>query len=157
MVDNYHQRLSYSSGAIDEINQTKSSRVEYWARSFDFLLEDHIGVKIFFEFLKKELCSENLIFWLKCNDYKKNCLNTNGMNDSEQKEVLMQSARRIYNEHLCEHSEEQINVDYSVKRNVEDRLNQSSICADIFDDAQKHIYMLMKQDKYGRFKLSEIY
>ncbi|ESN90818.1 hypothetical protein HELRODRAFT_136785, partial [Helobdella robusta] len=115
-----------------------------WGVSFDNLLADKEGVQIFMEFLKIEYNQENLVFWLKCEDYKKLSYD----------EVCL-AAMEMYKTHVSEDSMEMVNVDYNVRKKIEHEICQASV--HLFHDAQQHIYSLMKEDIYPRFKRSELY
>ncbi|XP_026113381.1 regulator of G-protein signaling 14-like [Carassius auratus] len=48
-----------------------ASRVVSWAVCFERLLEDHVGVRYFTEFLKSEVSAENILFYQACEKFKK--------------------------------------------------------------------------------------
>ena len=61
-------RLSlHSQEDLDEINFEKylqsAGRAAGWAKEFDGLLSDKIGLSMFTEFLQKEFSHENIYFW----------------------------------------------------------------------------------------------
>ncbi|XP_028300672.1 regulator of G-protein signaling 5-like isoform X2 [Gouania willdenowi] len=59
-----------------------------WRESLDLLLECKLGQMAFQDFLRTEYSEENLMFWLACQEYKKNSPSS-GMEDA---------AQRIYSE-----------------------------------------------------------
>jgi len=80
-----------------------------------------------------------VIFWQKCEQYR------NTTNTAYRKQL----ARLIYVEHVAESSADQVNVDADVRQAVERRL--STAPANLFDDAQRQVYLLMKYDPYPRY------
>ena len=42
-----------------------------WARSFEMMMRSSEGRELFSEFLRSEYSEENLLFWLACEDLKK--------------------------------------------------------------------------------------
>uniref|UniRef100_A0A671K915 Regulator of G-protein signaling 14-like n=1 Tax=Sinocyclocheilus anshuiensis TaxID=1608454 RepID=A0A671K915_9TELE len=47
-----------------------ASRVVSWAVCFERLLEDHVGVRYFTEFLKSEVSAENILFYQACEKFR---------------------------------------------------------------------------------------
>ena len=90
-------------------------------------------------FLREERSEENVIFWQKCEQYRK----------STDAAYRKQLARLIYANHVAESSADQVNIDADVRQTVERRL--STAAANLYDDAQRHVYLLMKYDPYPRF------
>jgi len=90
-------------------------------------------------FLRDEFSEENVIFWQKCEQYRK----------STDAAYRKQLARLIYADHVAESSTDQVNIDADVRQTVERRL--STAAANLFDDAQRHVYLLMKYDPYPRY------
>ena len=90
-------------------------------------------------FLRDEFNEENLIFWQKCEEYRK----------STDAAYRKQLARLIYADHVAESSADQVNIDADVRQTVERCL--SAAPADLFDEAQRQIYLLMKYDPYPRY------
>lgn len=64
-------------------------------------------------------------------------------------------ARLIYVDHVAESSADQVNVDANVRLTVERRLSTAPV--NLFDDAQRQVYLLMKYDPYPRFLRSSLY
>nr|XP_014353066.1 PREDICTED: regulator of G-protein signaling 19 [Latimeria chalumnae] len=61
-----------------------------WAQSFDKLMKNPAGRNVFREFLRTEYSEENMLFWLACEDLKKEA----GKNATEEK------ARMIYEDYI---------------------------------------------------------
>ena len=60
-----------------------------------------------------------------------------------------QLARLIYVEHVAESSADQVNIDADVRQAIERRLSTAPV--NLFDDAQRQVYLLMKYDPYPRY------
>nr|XP_023014758.1 regulator of G-protein signaling loco isoform X2 [Leptinotarsa decemlineata] len=116
-----------------------------WAQSFEKLLEDSLGLHMFAEFLKKEFSAENIYFWTACERFKK-------LPPGIEKQA---EARRIYEQHLSVGSLEAVNVDSQGRQFTEQVLQEMN--NNMFDQAQKQIFNLMKFDSYPRFLKSDIY
>lgn len=116
-----------------------------WAGSFEKLLEDPLGLHMFAEFLKKEFSAENIYFWIACERYKTVPTENDRRNE----------AQRIYLQHLSAGSTESVNVDAQARQSVENNIHAANV--DLFVQAQKQIFNLMKFDSYPRFLRSDIY
>ncbi|ESN98782.1 hypothetical protein HELRODRAFT_155898 [Helobdella robusta] len=115
-------------------------RINRWSFGLHELLKDPAGREHFRLFLQKEFSAENLKFWEACERLKKISL-------KEVKSAVLE----IYNDHLGKMSTDPVNLDgrvlESVKKNVEsDPSNRYCL-----DEAQDHIFLLMKRDSYNRF------
>ncbi|NXH13243.1 RGS14 protein, partial [Bucco capensis] len=117
-----------------------------WAESFETLLQDHVAVTYFTEFLKKEFSAENVYFWQACERFQQI-----PASDTQQ---LAQEARRIYDEFLSSHSVSPVNIDKQAWIG-EDMLATPS--PDMFRIQQLQIFNLMKFDSYTRFVKSPLY
>ncbi|XP_051487484.1 regulator of G-protein signaling 14 isoform X2 [Apus apus] len=117
-----------------------------WAESFETLLQDHVAVTYFTEFLKKEFSAENVYFWQACERFQQI-----PASDTQQ---LAQEARRIYDEFLSSHSVSPVNIDKQAWIG-EDMLATPS--PDMFRVQQLQIFNLMKFDSYTRFVKSPLY
>ncbi|XP_061560848.1 regulator of G-protein signaling 6 isoform X1 [Phycodurus eques] len=119
-------------------------RVKKWGFSLEEALKDPAGRDLFLKFLESEFSSENLRFWLAVQDLKR----------IPQQEVA-QRAQEIWAEFLAEGAPSSINLDsHSYERtshNLKDPGHYS------YEDAQDHIYKLMKSDSYTRFLRSNVY
>ena len=130
---------SFSSGATKEIQEVNISRAKQWALNFECLLNDEAGVATFMEFLKKEYCSENLLFWLECKKYK-NLFHASTNNDDK---AVMDAFMEIYLSHISLDSPFEVNIDCITKKNIEGRmLDDPATLGDIFDAAQMHVKYL---------------
>lgn len=116
-----------------------------WGQSFELLLNDPAGLHSFAEFLKKEFSGENIYFWTACERYRQ-------INDVSER---TKEALAIFGKHLANGSLEPVNVDSQARLRAQERL--SSAETDLFLQAQKQIFNLMKFDSYHRFIRSDLY
>ncbi|KAL8175218.1 UNVERIFIED_CONTAM: Regulator of G-protein signaling 11 [Gekko kuhli] len=119
-------------------------RVERWSFSFQELLSDLLGRGQFLEFLQKEFSAENLSFWEACE----------ALRHGEQARIA-EMVDSIYQQFLAPSATRWVNIDSkTMERTLEGIKNPHR---HVMDDAQMHIYMLMKKDSYPRFLKSEAY
>jgi len=118
--------------------------VKSWSESFENLLDDPVGIQTFFMHLKAEHSTENIRFWLACENYKKSEAST-----------LEETASLIYNEFLSRRASSQINVNCSLLREVRKEMTRPSHTT--FLKVQHEIFNLMRTDSYPRFLKSEKY
>ncbi|XP_077258095.1 regulator of G protein signaling family member locomotion defects isoform X6 [Temnothorax americanus] len=120
--------------------------VHTWANGFEKLLEDPKGLQTFAEFLKKEFSHENIYFWAACERYK----------DTKDAALRRRLACQIYQRHLSSTAAEPVNVDSHASGQITQELLDEAP-ADLFLQAQKQVFNLMKFDSYPRFLRSELY
>ncbi|XP_051908508.1 regulator of G-protein signaling 6 isoform X1 [Hippocampus zosterae] len=129
---------------LEASKEPGQQRVKKWGFSLEEALKDPAGRDLFLKFLESEFSSENLRFWLAVQELKR----------IPQHEVA-QRAQEIWAEFLAEGAPSSINLDsHSYERtshNLKDPGRYS------YEDAQDHIYKLMKSDSYSRFLRSSIY
>ncbi|KAF7382937.1 hypothetical protein HZH66_013339 [Vespula vulgaris] len=136
--------LHGSTESCDKVSDCKS--VHTWANGFEKLLGDPKGLQTFAEFLKKEFSHENIYFWAACERYK----------DTEDPISRCRLAWQIYQRHLSNTAAEPVNVDSHASGQItQELLNEAP--ADLFLQAQKQVFNLMKFDSYPRFLRSELY
>uniref|UniRef100_A0A672PA38 Regulator of G protein signaling 14a n=1 Tax=Sinocyclocheilus grahami TaxID=75366 RepID=A0A672PA38_SINGR len=137
---------SSSSSGGPQCADGPASRVVSWAVCFERLLEDHVGVRYFTEFLKSEVSAENILFYQACEKFK---------NIPPTKlEELKKEARSIYDNFLSESSLHAVNIDDTAQ------MEESALetpTPDMFNKAQGQIFKLMKMDSYTRFVRSPLY
>ncbi|XP_070297742.1 regulator of G-protein signaling 6-like, partial [Salvelinus sp. IW2-2015] len=129
---------------LEASNDPSQQRVRKWGFSLDEALKDPAGRDQFLKFLESEFSSENLQFWLAVQDLKRQPL-----------ENVAERAEEIWTEFLAEGASSSINLDsHSYERtsaNLKDPGRYS------YEDAQDHIYKLMKSDSYTRYLRSSAY
>lgn len=111
--------------------------------SLEKLLRDKKYSAAFRSFLESEFSEENLDFWLACEDFKSTS------------DDLKWKAEKIYEEFIRPTACREINVDHSVRETIQKSLMNPSRCC--FDEAQKHVYLLMLRDSCPRFLHSDAY
>ncbi|XP_011375044.1 regulator of G-protein signaling 11 isoform X2 [Pteropus vampyrus] len=119
-------------------------RVEQWGFSFRELLEDPMGRAHFMDFLRKEFSAENLSFWEACEELRHG--------RQAQVPTLVDT---VYQQFLAPGAARWVNIDSQTMERTLEGLHQPHRY--MLDDAQLHIYMLMKKDSYPRFLKSEMY
>ncbi|XP_011149139.1 regulator of G-protein signaling loco isoform X2 [Harpegnathos saltator] len=133
-----------STESCDKNNDCKG--VHMWANGFEKLLDDPKGLQTFAEFLKKEFSHENIYFWAACERYK----------DTKDAATRHRLACQIYQRHLSSTAAEPVNVDSHASGQITQELLDEAP-ADLFLQAQKQVFNLMKFDSYPRFLRSELY
>ncbi|XP_014482054.1 PREDICTED: regulator of G-protein signaling loco isoform X2 [Dinoponera quadriceps] len=133
-----------STESCDKNNDCKG--VHMWANGFEKLLDDPKGLQTFAEFLKKEFSHENIYFWAACERYK----------DTKDVPTRRRLACQIYQRHLSSTAAEPVNVDSHASGQITQELLDEAP-ADLFLQAQKQVFNLMKFDSYPRFLRSELY
>ncbi|XP_051942420.1 regulator of G-protein signaling 6-like [Hippocampus zosterae] len=119
-------------------------RVKKWGFSLEEALKDPAGRDQFLKFLETEFSSENLRFWLAVQDLKRQPLQN-----------VPARAQEIWQEFLAEGAPSSINLDsHSFERTSQNLKDPGRYS---FEDAQEHIFTLMKSDSYARFLRSGIY
>uniref|UniRef100_A0A671M5B7 Regulator of G-protein signaling 7-like n=1 Tax=Sinocyclocheilus anshuiensis TaxID=1608454 RepID=A0A671M5B7_9TELE len=121
------------------------TRVRRWGFGINEVLKDPIGREQFLKFLESEFSSENLRFWLAVQELKKRPI----------REVPTR-VQEIWEEFLAPGAPSAINVDSkSYGKTTQNNVKDPGRYA--FEDAQEHIYKLMKSDSYSRFIRSSAY
>ncbi|KAA8587412.1 hypothetical protein FQN60_016274 [Etheostoma spectabile] len=119
-------------------------RVERWSFSFMELLNDDMGRREFMTYLEKEFSAENLCFWQACEDIK----------HGESSRVI-EKVEMIYKNFLAPGAARWVNIDSkTMDKTLEGIRNPHRF---VMDDAQMHIYFLMKKDSYPRYLKSDLY
>ncbi|TRY84007.1 hypothetical protein DNTS_013556 [Danionella cerebrum] len=128
-------------------NCTKPSmeEIKQWAQSFDKLMKNPAGRNKFREFLRTEYSEENMLFWLACEDLKKEI----------NKSSIEENARLIYEDYISILSPKEVSLDSRVREVINRRMQDPT--PHIFEDAQLQIYTLMHRDSYPRFLNSSVY
>ncbi|XP_067142575.1 regulator of G-protein signaling rgs-2-like [Centruroides vittatus] len=116
-----------------------------WGESFDNLLKSPKGRKLFHDFLKYEYSEENLLFWVACEELKK----------ETDPDIIEEKARIIYEDFISILSPKEVSLDSRVREKVNRNMIEPSLTT--FDEAQMQIYTLMHRDSYPRFLNSKLY
>lgn len=125
--------------------RSKTQSVVAWSISFENVLDDPEGLKTFTEFLKREFSAENIMFWIACKQYDQ-------LTDVNQMRKL---AKEVCDLHLRPGATEAVNINSHTRQSVMSQVNNPP--PDLFAQAEKEIFSLMKFDCYQRFLKSDIY
>jgi len=129
----------------ENIGNIPISELNSWGESFEHLMNSEGGRKVFRSFLRCEYSEENIMFWLACEDLKK----------ERNTESIEEKARIIYEEYVSILSPREVSLDSRVREIINRNMITPSIST--FDDAQLQIYTLMHRDSYPRFVSSVQY
>ncbi|XP_077208526.1 regulator of G-protein signaling 20 isoform X2 [Paroedura picta] len=119
--------------------------VSAWGQSFDKLMRTPAGRNAFREFLRTEFSEENMLFWMACEELKR----------ESNKKRIEEKARLIYEDYISILSPKEVSLDSRVRELINRNMLEPS--RHTFDDAQLQIYTLMLRDSYPRFMNSAIY
>lgn len=119
--------------------------IRAWGESFDRLMRCSAGRKVFRDFLRCEYSEENILFWLACEELKRE---TNA-------ESVEEKARLIYEDYISILSPKEVSLDSRVREVINRNMVEPS--PHTFDEAQLQIYTLMHRDSYPRFVNSPLY
>ncbi|XP_062708819.1 regulator of G-protein signaling 20 isoform X2 [Aedes albopictus] len=128
-----------SSDTLFDGEQPSLEEIRSWGKSFDKLMWSPSGRMAFREFLRCEYSEENILFWLACEELKKE---TNH-------EAIEEKARFIYEDYISILSPKEVSLDSRVREIV--NRNMVEPTPHTFDEAQLQIYTLMHRDSYPRF------
>ncbi|XP_064486472.1 regulator of G-protein signaling 20-like isoform X2 [Ornithodoros turicata] len=132
--------LNGDGDALPTVEEIRS-----WGDSFEKLMKCSAGRKVFRDFLKCEYSEENILFWLACEDLKK----------ESNPDVIEEKARMIYEDYISILSPREVSLDSRVREII--NRNMVAPTAHTFDEAQLQIYTLMHRDSYPRFVNSPLY
>uniref|UniRef100_A0A672YQ90 Regulator of G protein signaling 11 n=1 Tax=Sphaeramia orbicularis TaxID=375764 RepID=A0A672YQ90_9TELE len=119
-------------------------RVERWSFSFMELLNDVMGRKEFMTYLEKEFSAENLCFWQACEDIRHG-----------ESSKIIEKVEEVYKNFLAPGAARWVNIDSKTMDKTLEGIKHPHRF--VMDDAQMHIYFLMKKDSYPRYLKSELY
>ncbi|XP_029424815.1 regulator of G-protein signaling 20 isoform X1 [Nannospalax galili] len=153
--------LSTDTPTCEESPTPTLEEVSAWAQSFDNLMVTPAGRNVFREFLRTEFSEENMLFWMACEELKKEA----------NKSIIEEKARIIYEDYISILSPKEGNltpssdlhghcmIQVSLDSRVREVINRNMVdpSQHIFDDAQLQIYTLMHRDSYPRFMNSALY
>uniref|UniRef100_A0A667ZCJ8 Regulator of G protein signaling 6 n=1 Tax=Myripristis murdjan TaxID=586833 RepID=A0A667ZCJ8_9TELE len=129
---------------LEASKEPSQQRVKKWGFSLEEALKDPAGQELFLKFLESEFSSENLRFWLAVQDMKRRPLHE-----------VAERAQEIWAEFLAEGAPSSINLDSHSYERTSQNLKDPGRYS--YEDAQDHIYKLMKSDSYTRFLRSNAY
>ncbi|XP_053964769.1 regulator of G-protein signaling 17 [Anastrepha ludens] len=123
--------------------QPSLDEIRSWGKNFDLLMKNATGRKVFRDFLRSEFSEENILFWLACEELKK----------ESSPEAIEEKARLIYEDYISILSPREVSLDSRVREIV--NRNMVEPTPNTFDEAQIQIYTLMHRDSYPRFLNSQ--
>jgi len=114
----------------DDIGNISAAEVKSWGDAFERLMSSDSGRKVFRAFLRCEYSEENILFWLACEDLKK----------ERSPEVVEEKARVIYEDYVSILSPREVSLDSRVREII--NRNMIAPSQHTFDEAQLQIYTL---------------
>ncbi|XP_021121131.1 regulator of G-protein signaling 7 isoform X7 [Heterocephalus glaber] len=129
---------------LEASKEPSQQSVKRWGFGMDEALKDPVGREQFLKFLESEFSSENLRFWLAVEELKKRPI----------REVPSR-VQEIWQEFLAPGAPSAINLDSKSYDKTTQNVKEPGRYT--FEDAQEHIYKLMKSDSYPRFIRSSAY
>lgn len=82
--------------------------IQIWSQSFEKLMRNPAGRNVFREFLRTEYSEENMLFWLACEDLKK----------EHNKNIVEEKARSIYEDYISILSPKEVRPPHTGKQAV---------------------------------------
>ncbi|XP_037085349.1 regulator of G-protein signaling 20-like [Pollicipes pollicipes] len=119
--------------------------IRMWGESFEKLMGCTAGRKVFKEFLRCEYSEENILFYLACEELKK----------EKDAALVEEKARLIYEDYISILSPKEVSLDSRVREVINIKMRSPN--SRTFDEAQMQIYTLMHRDSYPRFVNSSVY
>ncbi|KAL4624497.1 regulator of G-protein signaling 11 [Arapaima gigas] len=134
----------YWSMNSDTVVTPTRLRVERWSFTFMELLSDPLGKREFLQYLEKEFSAENLCFWEACKDIRHG-----------ESSKITEKVDEVYTQFLAPGASRWVNIDSkTMEKTLQGIKNPHRF---VLDDAQMHIYFLMKKDSYPRYLKSDLY
>ncbi|TGZ57311.1 hypothetical protein CRM22_009956 [Opisthorchis felineus] len=112
---------------------------------FDYFLNDPAAIRSFRAFLSSEYSSEHLDFWLSVRDWR---ATFSGPQTCD-------SARTIFNMFIDPNSSCAVNIDQDAVKQASNYLSCPHV--DMFAQAERQVYQIMKMDPFPRFLDSQFY
>lgn len=121
--------------------------------SLTVFLSSRDGLESFTEYCAKEFSVENIRFWMVVNSFHKSVDVLKGVQDySKTDELDLKAfADEIFNEYVEVGADLQINISSSQLSTIKNGIkNWDGVKRDLFDDAQKEVFLLMSRFTYPR-------
>ncbi|KAF1385353.1 hypothetical protein PFLUV_G00106860 [Perca fluviatilis] len=151
VLNGRRQKKDIQPRTVENINdETYPSKVSWQTDdklhpTMETLLHDKKYLAAFRSFLQSEFSEENIDFWLACEDFRW----------TTSQEDLRWKAEGLYQEFIQPSACREINVDHHIRERIKKSLEKPSHSC--FDEAQKHVYLLMERDSCPRFLQSDAY
>jgi len=134
-----------NEGVVEELTKEKLVSWADPATGFEIMMSSKMGRELFEQFLKKELSSENISFWIASNELK----------DVKNKNDFKAKVEDIFINFIENASPQEVNLDCQVKKRIMSQRQDPK--EKIFQEAESIAYTLMQRDPYPRFLNSRIY
>ncbi|KAJ3443260.1 electron carrier/ protein disulfide oxidoreductase [Anaeramoeba flamelloides] len=131
-----------------EKQKVEEKEKDYDITSTEILFTIPTAVEYFKEYLCKEMCQENILFFLEVKNYKNSFQN-------EKKMVLM--ANQIYKKYVKTGALFEVNIDYKCRDEITKNIKEKNINKQTFDKAQDIVFIHMDHNQFGTFKNTELY
>ncbi|KAJ8413571.1 hypothetical protein AAFF_G00080780 [Aldrovandia affinis] len=128
----------------DMVSTPTKLRVERWSFSFMELLNDPLGRHELMQYLEKEFSAENLCFWQACEDIRHG-----------ETSKIAHKVEEMFTQFLAPGASRWVNIDSKTMEKT--LMGIQTPHRFVMDDAQMHIYFLMKKDSYPRYLKSDRY
>lgn len=138
--------------------------IQGWGQSFDRLMRSAAGRKVFRDFLRGEYSEENIMFWLACEELKRETdaaaveekarfIYEDYISILSPKEVSLLYTHLLYTTPVSSHSHSLSTLQVSLDSRVREIVNRNMVepTPHTFDEAQLQIYTLMHRDSYPRY------
>ncbi|CAK9293776.1 unnamed protein product [Gordionus sp. m RMFG-2023] len=135
----------HESIVLTEAEPITYDEVRTWGTSFERVMKTPNGRATFRDFLKHEYSEENMLFYLACEELKK----------EKSQEAIEEKARLIYEDYISILSPKEVSLDSRVREIINQKMVDPT--KDTFEEAQLQIYTLMHRDSYPRFLNSVFY
>lgn len=109
--------------------------IRLWSQSFDKLMKNPAGRNVFREFLRTEYSEENMLFWLACEDLKKEI----------NKNAIEEKARSIYEDYISILSPKEV-AELSADSSISQTLNLSNTSVKLNIQSNRHRSLLVPWD-----------
>jgi len=163
--DDFRSLFIGEPGVLAEV----SLRVLGSRATLEDILRHHLGREAFIKHVSKEFASENVSFWLACEELegiakrrvRKSVLSALNVDASEitgrKKEMLERQARDIYNTYVSDDSDTQVNLSDPIRQAIEDKMEKGQFDFKMFQQAKQEIFNLMSKDNFTRFQQSDAF
>lgn len=111
----------------------------------DAILNDKEKLDLFVAFCERRYCSENIHFWIALQEYKQ----------LEEDILREMRACALYDKYVKPGSPLQVNLDGPLVEQVASRIEVKDTPANLFDEIEERVYMLMHTDSLPAFLKSE--
>eukprot|EP00158_Paraphelidium_tribonemae_P008440 Partr_v1_DN28580_c1_g1_i2_m72509 putative Regulator of G-protein signaling len=129
---------------VDKSAVPSGERVFLWTTSFRDMLEDDLGLKFFSRFLEKDLATENLKFYLDCQQ----------LDQIQNREDYYAKCKEIFDEYINFDSPSEININANMRKAIIEKFKEAdplTLDIQVYHGAMEHVTELMVKDRYPKF------